>query len=80
VGLPELITKEMNVFKNIKNELKQTTWPTKAELVKTSMYTIVLCAIIALLLLVLDLFFHGTVNCFLEGFKSEICPISNFLN
>jgi len=80
VGLPELITKEMNVFKNIKNELKQTTWPTKAELVKTSMYTIVLCAIIALLLLVLDLFFHGTVNCFLEGFKSEICPISNFFN
>jgi len=80
VGLPELITKEMNVLKNIKNELKQTTWPTKAELVKTSMYTIVLCAIIALLLLVLDLFFHGTVNCFLEGFKSEICPISNFLN
>ncbi len=80
MGLPELITKEMNVLKNIKNELKQTTWPTKAELVKTSMYTIVLCAIIALLLLVLDLFFHGTVNCFLEGFKSEICPISNFLN
>jgi preprotein translocase SecE subunit len=80
VGLPELITKEMNVLKNIKKELKQTTWPTKAELVKTSMYTIVLCAIIALLLLVLDLFFHGTVNCFLEGFKSEICPISNFLN
>ena len=70
----------MNIIKNITTKLKKTTWPTKAELVKTSMYTVILCAIIALLILLLDLFFHGTVNCFLEGFKSEICPISNFFN
>jgi len=78
VDLPKLIKKEMKILKNIKNELKQTTWPTKANLVKTSIYTIILCAIIALLILLLDLLFHGTVNCFLEGFKSGICPVSKF--
>ena len=70
----------MSIFKDIKAELKQTTWPTKKELVNTSIYVLAICAIIALLILVLDLFFHGTVNCILEGFKSDVCPISNFFN
>jgi len=70
----------MNIFRDIKSELKQTTWPTRSELLKTTVYVLIVCAIIALLILLLDLFFHGTVNCFLEGFKSEICPISNFFN
>ncbi len=70
----------MSIFRDIKSELKQTTWPTKADLLKTSIYVILVCAIIALLILILDLFFHGTVNCFLEGFKSEVCPISNLFN
>jgi preprotein translocase SecE subunit len=70
----------MNIFRDIKSELKQTKWPTKNDLVNTSIYVIAVCAIIALLILILDLFFHGTVNCFLEGFKSEVCPISNLFN
>ena len=70
----------MNIFRDIKAELKQTTWPTKEDLIKTSMYVIIVCGIIALLILVLDLFFHGTVNCILEGFNSDVCPISNFFN
>ena len=70
----------MKIFSDIKTELKKTTWPTKADLVKTTIYVLVVCAIIALLILLLDLFFHGTVNCFLEGFSSEVCPISNFFN
>jgi preprotein translocase SecE subunit len=45
------------MFKGIKNELKKTKWPTGKELLVLTIYTIVLCSIIALAITGLDIVF-----------------------
>jgi len=45
----------MNTLKNIITELKKTEWPSISQLVKLTVYTLLLCGIIALLILGVDL-------------------------
>ncbi len=45
----------MNTLKNIIIELKKTEWPSMGQLVKLTVYTLLLCGIIALLILGVDL-------------------------
>jgi len=47
--------KNMNTIKNIITELKQTEWPSMSQLAKLTIYTVVFCGIIALLILGTDL-------------------------
>jgi preprotein translocase SecE subunit len=53
VGLPGNNT----MFKGIINELKKTKWPTGKELLMLTIYTIVLCGIIALAITGIDIVF-----------------------
>lgn len=46
--------KNMDTIRNIITELKQTEWPTMDQLVKLTIYTLILCGIIALLILGID--------------------------
>jgi preprotein translocase SecE subunit len=50
----------------ILTELKNTTWPTGRQLVNLTIYTLILCGIIALLVLVLDLAFFELRDWFLN--------------
>lgn len=45
----------MGIIKRIITELKQTNWPSFDQLVKLTIYTIIFCGIIALIILGLDL-------------------------
>lgn len=45
----------MNTIRNIITELKQTEWPSMDQLAKLTIYTLILCGIIALLILGIDL-------------------------
>jgi preprotein translocase SecE subunit len=47
------------MIKGIVNELKKTKWPTGNELLNLTIYTIVLCGIIALAITGLDVVFFG---------------------
>ena len=47
--------KNMDTLRNIIIELKQTEWPTMDQLVKLTIYTLILCGIIALLILGIDI-------------------------
>jgi preprotein translocase SecE subunit len=47
------------MLKEIINELKQTKWPTGKELLVLTVYTVILCAIIALVITGLDIVFFA---------------------
>ena len=47
--------KNMDTLRNIIIELKQTEWPTMDQLVRLTIYTVILCGIIALLILGIDI-------------------------
>jgi len=53
VGLPD----NTKMIKGIINELKKTTWPTSKELIGLTIYTLILCGIIALAITGLDVVF-----------------------
>jgi preprotein translocase SecE subunit len=52
-----LLKKNMDTVRNIITELKQTNWPTMRQLFKLTLYTIIVTAIVALIILGLDLVF-----------------------
>jgi preprotein translocase SecE subunit len=54
VGLPN---RKMKIIRNIINELKKTKWPTGIELLKLTIYVLILCGIIALAITGLDIVF-----------------------
>ena len=45
----------MKIIRNIINELKKTKWPTAIELLKLTIYVLILCGIIALAITGLDI-------------------------
>jgi preprotein translocase SecE subunit len=47
----------MNILKKIIKELKETNWPSKNQLLRLTIYTLIVCGIIALIILGLDLLF-----------------------
>jgi preprotein translocase SecE subunit len=53
VGLPKY--KDMKIIKNIVNEAKNTKWPTLKEVAVMTIYTIIVCGIISLIMVGLDL-------------------------
>jgi preprotein translocase SecE subunit len=54
------------MIKKIITELKKTVWPTGSQLINLTIYTLVLCGIIAVLVLVLDLAFFEIRDWFLN--------------
>lgn len=56
----------MKVLKDIVAELKETSWPTGKQLVNLTIYTIIICAIIALIIVGLDAFFGTARNIILN--------------
>ncbi|NLZ24546.1 preprotein translocase subunit SecE [Candidatus Dojkabacteria bacterium] len=56
----------MSIIKKITNELKQTEKITFVQLIQLTIYTIVFCAIIALVILGADLFFQWGLNKFMN--------------
>ena len=56
----------MDRIKRIINELKLTEWPTKKELFQLTVYTVILCAIIALIILGADLVYQWGLTQFLN--------------
>ena len=55
-----------NIFKEIQLELKQVKWPTGKEILNMTIYVIILCAILALIMLFLDLGFAWIRDWFLN--------------
>jgi preprotein translocase SecE subunit len=53
-------------LKNIVTELKSTKWPSRTEIVQLTIYTIVLCAIIAAIMVGLDLILFKLRDWFLN--------------
>ena len=47
--------KDMDTIRNIITELKQTEWPSGKQLLSLTIYTVILCGIIALLILGIDI-------------------------
>jgi len=50
-----LFKENMNTIRSIITELKQTEWPSMDQLARLTIYTLILCGIIALLILGIDL-------------------------
>jgi len=55
-----------NIFKEIGVELKKVKWPTWKEVINMTIYVIILCSIIALMMVVLDLGFARIRDWFLN--------------
>jgi preprotein translocase SecE subunit len=53
-------------LKNIWLELKKTNWPSGKQIVQLTIYTLVLCGIIAMLMVGLDLLFFNLRDWFLN--------------
>ena len=53
-------------IKNIITELKNSKWPSKMEIVKMTIYTLILCGIIALVMVGLDLILFKVRDWFLN--------------
>jgi preprotein translocase subunit SecE len=53
-------------LKNILTELKSSKWPTKVEIVQLTIYTLILCAIIAAIMVGLDLILFKLRDWFLN--------------
>jgi len=66
VGLPVYLKEKNMKLKNIWIELKKTEWPSKKEIVQLTVYTIVFCAIIASIMVGLDLIFFTIRDWFLN--------------
>ncbi len=49
----------MKFFKNIVNELKNTTWPSKKEILNMTLYVLAIASILTVIMLFLDLGFAG---------------------
>lgn len=56
----------MDTIRKIINELKLTEWPTKKQLFNLTIYTIVFCGIIALIILGADLVYQWALTQFLN--------------
>lgn len=65
MGLPIYIITKMKL-KNILTELKSSKWPTKVEIVQLTIYTLILCAIIAAIMVGLDLILFKLRDWFLN--------------
>jgi len=66
VGLPVYLKEKNMKLKNIWIELKKTEWPSKKEIVQLTVYTIIFCAIIASIMVGLDLIFFTIRDWFLN--------------
>jgi len=66
VGLPEIQKMKNNIIKNIISELKKTKWPTWKQVVIMTIYTLIICGIITLLILGLDLGLYKIRDWFLN--------------
>lgn len=64
-----------NILRNITTELKQTEWPTMSQLFQLTIYTLILCGIIALLILGVDMILFWLKNLWLG--KEEV--VSNLI-
>ncbi|MGI6423412.1 MAG: preprotein translocase subunit SecE [Candidatus Dojkabacteria bacterium] len=62
----------MKIIRNIITELKQTEWPTISQLARLTIYTVVLCGIIALLILGIDMVFFWLRDLWLGGDKEVV--------
>ena len=65
-GGPAKYTKKMNIFRNIVTELKKTKWPTWKQIGILTIYTLIICGIITLLILGLDLGLYKIRDWFLN--------------
>lgn len=65
MGLPKYNNMK-NIFKEVKTELKQVKWPTWKEILNMTIYVLIICAIIALMMVALDLGFAKIRDWFLN--------------
>jgi len=56
----------MKTLKNIVNELKNTTWPSKKEILNMTLYVLAIASILTVIMLFLDLGFAGVRDWFLN--------------
>ncbi|HPQ78943.1 MAG TPA: preprotein translocase subunit SecE [Candidatus Dojkabacteria bacterium] len=56
----------MNALKNIVNELKNTTWPSKKEILNMTLYVLAVASILTIIMLFLDLGFAEVRDWFLN--------------
>lgn len=56
----------MKTIKNIITELKSTKWPSKLEILQMTIYTIILCAVLAAVMVGLDLVLFKVRDWFLN--------------
>mgnify|MGYP002346734550 CR=1 FL=1 len=61
-----LKNRNMDTIRKIINELKLTEWPTGKDLFQLTVYTVILCAIIALIILGADLVYQWGLTQFLN--------------
>lgn len=71
-GPVDIQYKKMKLIRNITTELKQTEWPSMDQLVKLTIYTLILCGIIALLILGVDIVLFWLRDLWLGEQESEI--------
>ena len=58
--------KVKNFFKGVRAELKKVSWPNKKELSNYTVVVLVTCAIMTVVIWVLDLIFHGLLGIFVS--------------
>lgn len=57
-----VIQKIVDYIKQVYNEMRKVTWPTRSELINSTIVVIVISAIVALIIFVLDLIFSNILQ------------------
>jgi preprotein translocase subunit SecE len=57
-----VIQRIFNYIKQVYNELRKVTWPTRSELINSTIVVIIVSAIVAVIIFVLDLIFSNVLQ------------------
>ncbi|KPK70066.1 hypothetical protein AMJ87_09420 [candidate division WOR_3 bacterium SM23_60] len=57
-----VINKIIDYIKQVYNEMRKVTWPTRSELINSTIVVIIISAIVALIIFVLDLLFSNVLQ------------------
>lgn len=67
VKKPDLKTRMVNYFKEVKSELKKVVWPTIPQTLNNTLIVLTAIGIVAVFLFILDFIFAGTLSAALSG-------------
>ena len=67
VRKPDLKTRVVNYFKEVKAELKKVVWPTIPQTLNNTLIVLAAIGIVAVFLFILDFIFAGTLSSALSG-------------